>query len=75
LDRDGFIETLNRQYTELVHEALLESESHGEVNFETLKTKISYAFKASQRDGLPSEKFHAILRDVVPDYTDRLELG
>lgn len=75
MNREDFLDTLVRQFTEEVREAYVECE-HTRTAFDTadFEKRVHKIWKAAELDGVSKVQFRAILMDVVPDYVDRIPL-
>ena len=65
---ENFQEALVCQYRELIHEAILESETDHKtcLNIGKLNSKLQVIFKAAQYDGLPETQINELIDEAVP---------
>jgi hypothetical protein len=63
-----FQEKLVTQYRDLIHEAVLESESEHRtvLNLGRLNSKLKVILKAAQYDGLPENIINTLIDEAVP---------
>ncbi|MFY7993820.1 MAG: hypothetical protein ACOVP4_11045 [Bacteriovoracaceae bacterium] len=63
-----FQEKLVTQYRDLIHEAVLESESEHRtvLNLGRLNAKLKVILKAAQYDGLPENVINTLIDEAVP---------
>ena len=63
-----FQEKLVSQYRELIHEAVLESESEHRtvLNLGSLNAKLRVILKAAEYDGLPESVINQLIDDATP---------
>lgn len=63
-----FQEKLITQYRDLIHEAVLESESEHRtvLNLGRLNAKLKVILKAAQYDGLPETVINTLIDEAVP---------
>lgn len=63
-----FQEKLVTQYRDLIHEAILESESEHRtvLNLGRLNSKLKVILKAAQYDGLPENIINTLIDEAVP---------
>lgn len=74
MDREDYLETLSRQFSEEVREAFIESEHHDTFDFAGFQTKVHAIWVAARSGGLSPDRFRSILTDVTPEYAGRLSL-
>lgn len=65
---ENFQEALVCQYRDLIHEAILESETDHKtsLNIGKLNSKLRVICKAAEYDGLPEETIHQLIDEVIP---------
>jgi hypothetical protein len=65
---EQFHESLIGQYRDLIHEAVLESESDHKtrVNIGKLNSKLQVILKAAAYDGLPENVVNQLIDDAIP---------
>lgn len=70
---ENFQEALVCQYRELIHEAILESETDHKtcLNIGKLNSKLQVIFKAAQYDGLSESKINELIDQAVPETSEK----
>jgi hypothetical protein len=65
---ETFQEALVSQYRELIHEAILESETNHKTSMDLgkLNSKLRVICKAAQYDGLPEDTISKLIDEAVP---------
>jgi hypothetical protein len=65
---ENFQEALVCQYRDLIHEAILESETDHKtrLNLGKLNSKLKVIYKAAQYDGLPENTINELIDEAVP---------
>lgn len=68
LASEHFHETLVSQYRDLIHEAILESESdhRTRLNIGKLNAKLQVILKAAAYDGIPESVVHSLIDEAIP---------
>jgi hypothetical protein len=77
MDREGFLETIRRQYIEDIHEAYAESlhEGGGRVDYVHLSTVLSKVMRRASMDGLKQLDFEELVYSTLPLSTGQLQLS
>lgn len=70
MTKDDFKQTLIRQYSEVIDEMIVESESvyRSHIDYDELDFKMKSLIKAAKVDGLEENVIWDILERRVPDY-------
>ncbi len=74
MDREGFLETIRKQYAEDIQEAYLECEHDDgrEIDFVRLNLRMARLMQNAQVDGLPPHEFEDLVRSTLPDVHARI---
>ena len=76
MNKEGFLDTIRKQYAEDIHEAYLECEhEHGEVDFSRLSDRLSALMRNAKVDGLPPKEFEDLVRSTLPAATGKVTLA
>lgn len=69
-NKDDFKQTLINQYTEVIDEIIVESETvyRSHINYEELDYRVRSLIKAARVDGLDEGTIWGIIERRVPDY-------
>lgn len=72
MNRDDIVETLKREFSEEIREALLESEQNrGKiVDYDKLNKKIEQAWRAAKLAGLTADDFADVIENVIPEHLE-----
>jgi hypothetical protein len=74
MDREGFLETIRRQYAEDIQEAYLESEHEGgEVDYGALRDRLGKLMRNAKVDGLPHKDFQDLVLSTLPQVEGKLD--
>jgi hypothetical protein len=67
-NQENFQEILINQYRDLIHEAILESETDHKtsLNIGRLNAKLQVIYKAAEYDGLPQEIVDNLIDEMMP---------
>lgn len=73
MTKDDFKQTLIRQYSEVIEEMIVESETvyRSHINYDELDSKVRTLLKAARVDGLEESIIYSILERKVPGYFNR----
>jgi hypothetical protein len=76
MTKDDFKQTLIRQYSEVIEEMIVESETvyRSHINYDELDSKVRTLLKAARVDGLEESIIYSILERKVPGYFSRSAL-
>jgi hypothetical protein len=76
MTKDDFKQTLIRQYSEVIEEMIVESETvyRSHINYDELDSKVLTLLKAARVDGLEESVIYSILERKVPGYFSRSAL-
>ena len=76
MDKEGFLDTIRRQYAEDIHEAYIEcSHEHGDVDLPALSSRLSTLMRNAKVDGLPQKEFEDLVRSTVPAVAGKITLA
>jgi hypothetical protein len=70
-NEEQFQEVLVSQYRDLIHEAILESETDHKtsMNIGKLNSKLKVIYKAAEYDGLPQKVIDQLIDEMMPVYS------
>jgi len=72
MDRDSFLDTVRKNYAELIHEAYVECEhEHGEFDAAKLKASLAKLAKAAKVEGLGQKDFDDLVKSTLPSHQDQ----
>lgn len=76
MDREGYLETVRRQYIEDIQEAYFECEHGGDfvLDLPTLQQRLGSLMKCAQVDGLPRSEFEELVTTTLPHLQGKLDL-
>jgi hypothetical protein len=74
MDREGFLETIRKQYAEDIQEAYLECEHDDGRSIDMVRLNLSMAklMQSAQVDGLPPHEFEDLVRSTLPDVAAKI---
>ncbi len=77
MDREGFLETVRRQYIEDIQEAYFECEHGGDfvLDLPTLQARLGTLMKSAQVDGLPRSEFEELVLTTLPHLQGKIDLN
>jgi hypothetical protein len=77
MNREGFLETMRRQYVEDIHEAYQASlhEGGGRVDYVQLSGLLSKMMRRASMDGLKQPEFEELVYSTLPLSTGQLQLS
>jgi hypothetical protein len=77
MDREGFLETMRRQYIEDIHEAYQASlhEGGGKVDYVQLSGMLSKVMRRASMDGFKQMDFEELVYSTIPLSTGQLQLS
>lgn len=77
MTKEDFKQTLIRQYTDVIEEMIVESESNyrSHIDYKELDIRVRTLLKAAQIDGLEESIVYSILERKVPDYFKKSSLA
>ncbi len=77
MSRDDFQDVLINQYTEVVEELVVESESvyRSQLDYNELSNRVNQLIKAAKVDGLDESVIWKILERRVPDFVQTIKTG
>ncbi len=75
MSREDFENVLISQYTEVIEELVVESESvyRSQLNYDELSSKVSNLIKAAKVDGLHEDVIWRILERRVPEFVQSVK--
>jgi len=73
MTKDDFKQTLIRQYSEVIEELIVESESiyRSHIDYDELDTRVRSLLKAARVDGVEESVIYSILERKVPGYSKK----
>jgi len=76
MTKEDFKQTLIRQYTDVIEEMIVESESNyrSHIDYNELDIRVRTLLKAAKIDGLEESIVYSILERRVPDYFKKSSL-
>jgi len=77
MNREGFLETIRKQYVEDIHEAYQASlhEGGGKVDYVHLSSLLSKMMRRASMDGLRQPDFEELVYSTLPLSTGQLQLS
>lgn len=67
MDKEGFLDTIRKQYAEDIHEAYLEcAHDQGAVDYPALSERLAKLMRNAHVDGLPQKEFEDLVRSTLP---------
>jgi len=73
MNRESFLETVKKQYTDEIHEAYLECEHEGTVDLKALNQRIKKLMSNAKVEGLAPKEFEDLVRTTIPDVAGKLD--
>lgn len=68
MDKEGFLDTIRKQYADEIHEAYLEcSHDHGDVDHTRLSGMLKKLRNAAKSEGLSNKDFDDLVTSTLPD--------
>lgn len=74
MTKDDFKQTLIKQYSEVIEEIIVESESvyRSQIDYDVLDSRVRSLILAAKIDGLEEDTIWELLEHRVPEYIDYL---
>jgi hypothetical protein len=73
MNNESFLETLRTQYADEIHEAYVECEHDGAVDFGKLNGLLKKLFKNAKVEGFPAKEFEDLVRATLPEAWEKVE--
>ena len=67
MDRDDFLEVLERQYRDVIREAMIECEHNNIIQVNEFAKKLKELNRVAQIEGFPSSEFWGIVEELCPE--------
>lgn len=68
MDRESFLETIRKQYSDDIHEAYVEAEHEGgAIDWGLLNEKLGKLMKSAKAEGLSPAEFCDLVQSVLPE--------